>query len=81
MISLLILLFMLQYKDDAFLVIDMGDVLKKHETWLRELPSVTPFYSKSNIFGQFFTLEFPKEYVLFCNGYRRVGNCVSPSVS
>ncbi|XP_060056988.1 LOW QUALITY PROTEIN: ornithine decarboxylase-like [Erinaceus europaeus] len=30
---------------DAFYVVDLGDVLKKHLRWLKTLPQVTPFYA------------------------------------
>ncbi|XP_072020188.1 ornithine decarboxylase-like [Amphiura filiformis] len=34
-----------KFVDDAFMVVDVGDVLKKHKEWLSELPRVTPFYA------------------------------------
>ncbi|CAD7669014.1 unnamed protein product [Nyctereutes procyonoides] len=35
----------LSYDKDAFYVIDLGDILKKHLRWLKALPWVTPFYA------------------------------------
>ncbi|XP_072044148.1 ornithine decarboxylase-like [Amphiura filiformis] len=34
-----------KFVDDAFMVVDIGDVLKKHNEWLSELPRVTPFFA------------------------------------
>ncbi|XP_072020198.1 ornithine decarboxylase-like [Amphiura filiformis] len=34
-----------KFVDDAFMVVDIGDVLKKHKEWLSELPRITPFYA------------------------------------
>ncbi|XP_072039077.1 uncharacterized protein [Amphiura filiformis] len=34
-----------KFEDDGFMVVDIGDVLKKHKEWLRELPQVTPFFA------------------------------------
>ncbi len=38
--------FVLQFEDDGFMVVDIGDVLKKHKEWMEELPNVTPFFGK-----------------------------------
>lgn len=32
-------------QQDAFFIGDMGDVVKKHKTWVAELPRVEPFYA------------------------------------
>ncbi|XP_072037466.1 ornithine decarboxylase-like [Amphiura filiformis] len=34
-----------KFEEDAFMVVDIGDVLKKHKEWLSELPRVTPFFA------------------------------------
>ena len=36
-----------QFKEDAFIVVDIGDVLKKHKKWLEELPRVKPYFGRS----------------------------------
>jgi len=33
-----------QEKDDAFYVVDLGDILLKHRKWVSQLPRVEPFY-------------------------------------
>jgi len=35
----------IEVKSDAFYVGDMGDVVKKHQTWTTQLPRVEPFYA------------------------------------
>lgn len=35
----------LQDDRDAFFICDLGDVIKKHLRWTRNLPRVTPFYA------------------------------------
>eukprot|EP00914_Ancora_sagittata_P029432 GHVO01058218.1.p1 GENE.GHVO01058218.1~~GHVO01058218.1.p1 ORF type:complete len:458 (+),score=52.03 GHVO01058218.1:250-1623(+) len=32
-------------KDDAFFIADLSDIVRKHKTWLKELPRVEPFYA------------------------------------
>ncbi|XP_015750284.1 PREDICTED: ornithine decarboxylase-like [Acropora digitifera] len=32
-------------KDDAFYVVDLGDILLKHKKWVSQLPRVEPFYA------------------------------------
>jgi ornithine decarboxylase len=32
-------------KDDAFFMCDLGDVVRKHRTWVSELPHVMPYYA------------------------------------
>ena len=31
---------------DAFLVINLDDIVRKHREWIQKLPRVTPFYGK-----------------------------------
>lgn len=38
-----------QTDEDSFFVLDIGDLIKKHKTWLREFPRITPHFAvKSN---------------------------------
>lgn len=32
--------------EDAFYVADIGDIIKRHEKWLKTMPKVTPHYGK-----------------------------------
>lgn len=32
--------------DDPLHIVDLGDVLKKHQVWMQKLPRVTPHYGK-----------------------------------
>lgn len=32
--------------EDAFYVTDIGDIIKRHEEWLKTMPKVTPHYGK-----------------------------------
>lgn len=34
---------------DAFYVVDLGDILKKHLRWLKAVPHVTPFFTQSSV--------------------------------
>lgn len=38
-------------QEEAFYVLDIGDIVQKHQIWKQKLPRVEPFYGKSLIFG------------------------------
>lgn len=33
-------------QEEAFYVLNIGDIVRKHETWKKKLPRVQPFYGK-----------------------------------
>lgn len=37
-------------QDEAFYVLDIGDIVQKHQIWKEKLPRVEPYYGKSLIF-------------------------------
>lgn len=37
-------------KDDSFRVIDIDDVVRKHNEWKLKLPRISPFYGKKVLF-------------------------------
>lgn len=38
-------------QEEAFYVLDIGDIVQKHQIWKQKLPRVEPFYGNSLIFG------------------------------
>lgn len=32
------------FQEDAFYVLDIGDIVHKHQTWIEKMPRVKPFY-------------------------------------
>lgn len=36
-------------QEEAFFVLDVGDIVRKHKEWKLKLPRVTPFYGKQNV--------------------------------
>lgn len=36
-------------QEEAFYVLDVGDIVQKHQIWKEKLPRVDPFYGKKNI--------------------------------
>lgn len=37
-------------QDEAFYVLDIGDIVQKHQIWKEKLPRVEPYYGKLSIF-------------------------------
>lgn len=33
-------------QEDAFYILDLGDIIRKHKEWILSMPRVTPFYGK-----------------------------------
>lgn len=36
-------------QEEAFYVLDIGDIVQKHQIWKEKLPRVDPFYGKRDI--------------------------------
>ena len=56
-------------QEEAFYVLDIGDIVHKHQIWKEKLPRVEPFYGKreSNDWATFSRLcmQQSNEFVLF----------------
>lgn len=44
-------------QDEAFYVLDIGDIVQKHQIWKEKLPRVEPYYGKSLIFRIYFIYD------------------------
>lgn len=47
-------------QEEAFYVLDVGDIVQKHQIWKEKLPRVEPYYGKLFIYLRF--------YIVICNG-------------
>jgi len=47
--------------EDAFYVMDVGDIIKRHQEWISKMPKVVPHYGMSVAFVIFFFLS-----LLYC---------------
>jgi len=41
-------------QEEAFYVLDIGDIVQKHKIWKEKLPRVEPYYGKSLIIEIYF---------------------------
>lgn len=41
-------------QEEAFYVLDIGDIVQKHQIWKEKLPRVEPYYGKSLTLGIYF---------------------------
>lgn len=41
-------------QEEAFYVLDIGDIVQKHQIWKQKLPRVEPYYGKLLAFGVYF---------------------------
>lgn len=45
-------------QEEAFYVLDVGDIVQKHQIWEKKLPRVKPYYGKSFIHLRFILLLY-----------------------
>lgn len=54
-------------QEEAFYVLDIGDIVQKHQIWKEKLPRVEPYYGKSFIYLGFILLYIHGGYSLYIN--------------
>lgn len=46
-------------QEEAFMVCDLGDIIRKYQNWRQKLPRITPYYGKYEL-NNFFLISFLK---------------------
>lgn len=62
-------------QEEAFYVLDVGDIVRKHKEWKLKLPRVTPFYGNQNVhitWSTSFYVVFSFDTAVKCNDHRTV---------
>lgn len=53
-------------QEEAFYVLDIGDIVQKHQIWKEKLPRVEPYYGKSFIYlFRIYSIIYITNYFLF----------------